>query len=146
MKPRTKSILALSGTLIVGLVVGSLVTMSVIRHRINEFKEMRQPKHFKEHLLQAADPSPEQEAQIDPLIQRFGQQMQALHQSHKTEVETRLDILKDSLALYLDQRQMKRINRKLTRMKGRMTQPPFKKGPRDRPKRDRPKRERPPNH
>ena len=139
MKPRTKSILALSGTLVIGLVVGSLVTMQVIRHRINEFKELRQPKHFKEHLIHAAKPTPEQEAQIEPLIERFGQQMHALHLNHKEQVETQLDQLKDSLELYLDQQQMKRIQKKLKRMKGRMTRPPFKKGPRDRPNRDGPR-------
>lgn len=142
MKPKTKSILALTGTLVIGLVIGSLVTMQVVRQRIQDFKELRQPKNFKEHLMKAADPTDEQKAQIDPLLERFGLAMDTLHSEHKKTITGKLTQLNDSLSLYLDDRQMQRVTRKIKRMFGRMRKNPFSNAP-PRPRKRRFKKKKP---
>ena len=129
MSPKTKSILALSGTLVIGLLIGCLITFAVVRNRIERFKDLRNPKNFKEHLLKAARADAEQESQIEPILDDFGGRMELLHQRHKAEVRNELDDLQDKLDNYLDDRQMRRVKKRLQRMHGRMKMGPFKNGP-----------------
>lgn len=119
MKARTKTILSLTGTLIIGMVLGGLITMRIVNQRIDNLRELRNRKGFSEHIIKAAKPDADQEEAIRPLLEEFGDRMESLSQIHKGEVKRNLTELQDSLALHLNEKQMKRVRKRLKRMHGR---------------------------
>lgn len=126
MKTRTKSILALSGTLIIGMVIGALIALQVIRNRIANFRELREKKGFTEHIIGAAEPSAEQEAEIRPILESFGASMEDIHRRHMREIHEQMNALRDSMDQYLDPDQIQKVEQRLRRLRGRHRKHPGK--------------------
>lgn len=124
MKTRTKSILALSGTLLIGMVIGALIAFQVVRNKIANFLELREKNGFTEHIIGAAEPSPEQEAQIRPILESFGESMEGIHRRHMKEIHEQMNALRDSMDLYLEPDQIQKVEQRLRRLKGRRGGPP----------------------
>ncbi len=119
MKARTKSILSLTGMLIIGMALGSLITMRIVHNRLDNLRKMGNRKGFVEHIMKAAKPSPEQEAQLEPILEDFGERMETLRQTHLREIRSNMNELQDSLSLYLDEKQLKKVKRKMRKLHGR---------------------------
>ncbi len=120
MKTRTKSVIAISGTLIIGMVIGALIAFQIVRKRIQNFRELHKRSAFTEHILEAADPDPDQRTQIKPFLDDFGTRMEQLHKEHAQELRGEMQALKDSLQLHLDESQMQSVERRLKRLRGGM--------------------------
>jgi biopolymer transport protein ExbB/TolQ len=119
MRSKTKSILALAGTLVLGMVLGGLIASQVFRSRINHFRDLRQKKNFTSRILDVTGASAQQEAAIRPILDNFGQEMEAMHQHHLDEVKASHQALHDSLASYLDADQIASLEKEFRRMTGR---------------------------
>ena len=119
MKARTKSILSLTGVLIIGMVLGGLITMRIVHDRIDHIREIANRKGFKDHVIKAAKPTPEQEAKITPLLEDFGERMEILRREHLQAARKNMTELQDSLSNYLSEEQLKRVKKKLKRLHGR---------------------------
>lgn len=116
MKTKTKSLLALGGTLVIGMVLGGLLTFGIVRNRVHDLMELRYKGGFSEHLMEVIRPSPEQEVVIQPLLESFGEEMESMHKQHREESKERLDDLKEALDEELDNKQMKRVNKWFMKM------------------------------
>ncbi|MEM0996231.1 MAG: hypothetical protein AAGN35_04090 [Bacteroidota bacterium] len=119
MKTKTKSILALAGTLVIGVVIGVLVAGMVFRARITNFKNLRQGKRFVGHLVRTIDPTPDQREQIHPILENFGSRMEEMHRRHLLEFKANHEELHDELAVHLTEEQMQKLEAELKRMEGR---------------------------
>lgn len=111
--------MSLTATLIIGMVLGGLITMRIVNNRIDNLRQLGNRKGFSEHIIKAANPDAEQEAAIRPLLEKFGERMESLSEVHRGEVKSNLTELQDSLAQHLTEKQMKRVQKKLKRMHGR---------------------------
>lgn len=119
MKSKTKSILALTGTLVLGMVLGGLIASQVFRTRINNFRELRQKKNFSSRIIKVTEASAEQKEKIQPILEKFGQDMEAMHTRHLEEVKASHQAMRDSLSKHLDDQQMKALDKEFKRMRGR---------------------------
>lgn len=119
MKSKTKSILALSGTLVLGLVLGGLIASQVFRARINEFRELRHKKNFSSRIIKVTKADADQKEMIQPILDNFGQEIEAMHLRHMVEVKTTHQALRDSLAIHLADQQIKALDKEFKRMRGR---------------------------
>jgi biopolymer transport protein ExbB/TolQ len=119
MKSKTKSILALAGTLLIGMVLGALIAGNFFRARVSELKDLRKGDRFARHVIKAIDPSPEQKDKIHPILLDFGAKMEEMHQRHKEEFRANHEELHEELSKFLSAPQMKKLEKELHRMRGR---------------------------
>ena len=116
--------MALSGTLIIGAVLGALIAFSVVRKRVDRFKKLQRSQIFTETLIQAANPSATQEARIRPIIEEFGEKMEAMHMRHREEHKAEMVALREALKNHLTQDQMKAVRKQLRKLRGKREKGP----------------------
>jgi hypothetical protein len=116
---KTKSILVILGTLVIGMLLGGLITGHLIHGRVHEFMDMRGGEGFQRKIKEAAAPTPEQERAIQPILQAFGERLDSMHSHHLAELKENTSLLEMSLEEFLTPEQMERVRTKLRRMEGR---------------------------
>jgi hypothetical protein len=115
---KTKSILALAGTLVIGMVIGYMVAGHMVRSRLHKFMKMRGGEGFQKELLEAAHPTSEQEKAIKPILAAFSERMDSMHVRHFRELKENLELADLSLAEYLSPDQMESVRTCFHRMAG----------------------------
>lgn len=116
---KTKSILAIIGTLLIGFVLGFLVSGRLTHQRIKKMVENRGGKGFQNELLHAIEPTTEQEAIIKPILASFAERMDSMHTRHEAELKENFSLLEISLQPYLQAEQIIRLQKRMQRMEGR---------------------------
>lgn len=117
-KGKTKSILALLGTLVIGMVIGGLIASSMFRAHIRKYKDLREPGGFRKRMIKVIDPTEEQKAKIEPIIKEFGQTMKSMHIRHMMEARSNMEVFHESLSVYLTPEQMDALKKEAKRMHG----------------------------
>lgn len=115
---KAKSILVIVGTLLIGMVIGGLVAGHLIRGRVHQFMDIRGGKGFQREVLAAADPSPDQELAIKPILESFSSRLDSMHRHHLEELQENMALLEMSLEDHLSVEQMERVKARLRRMEG----------------------------
>ncbi|MEM7036960.1 MAG: hypothetical protein AAF570_08280 [Bacteroidota bacterium] len=119
MKARTKSILALAGTLILGMVLGGLIASQVIRSHIQEFKALREPGGFRKQLVRVIEPTKDQKPQVKAILKEFGQKTHEMHREHMQAFHAHFLQLRERLSEVLTPAQLDRVEKQIKRMEGR---------------------------
>ncbi|HHG85145.1 MAG TPA: hypothetical protein ENJ82_10410 [Bacteroidetes bacterium] len=119
MKGKTKSILVLLATLVIGMILGGMIAGHIFHSRVAHMRAMREGGKFTSHLIELATPSPEQRTAITPILDGYGKRMEMMHQRHIQEIVENHKLLREQLSQHLDSSQMKTLNRELHRMIGR---------------------------
>lgn len=68
MKPRTKSILLLSGSFVTGTLLGALLVGAFFVNRVQRFQELRQPPRLARHIENTIDPTPDQREAVRGIL------------------------------------------------------------------------------
>lgn len=117
MSPRTKSILALSGTLLLGMVLGGLLTGAVIKKRTQAFAlQMMNEDRFVHRLTQLLEPTPQQSDTVSSILHSHGQRITTRSRQFRAAQWRTLDSLKSALHPVLTPEQNERFLRALERM------------------------------
>ena len=125
MTTRTKSVLILTATLVLGMVLGALLFGSVQRHRFRHALSLARPQHFTADLERVLQPRDDAEAQaIGAILDRFNTHMRNDRQQRSDAMRAGLDSLESQLAPILSEDQRTRLRQHLTQHKGAVRRPP----------------------
>ncbi len=111
MKMGTKTVLVILITLIIGMVIGALITGAFTRHRIGRFMSMREPGRLGAHVERIIDPDESQREAVRAILQRHSEQFLKLHSRFEGEMLALRDSLKKDLDPILTEEQKARLER-----------------------------------
>ena len=124
MHTKTKSILVLTGVLIIGIIIGalgnSLLTRSMWKERVSRF---RTPEGFTERILDRIDPDPDKRDAVEKILLEQHQQLAKKFENTRMEMETHVDTVLQKLKPLLNDEQFERAQHFLKRRPHRMGRP-----------------------
>lgn len=90
---RIQPYLLILATLLIGLVLGVLLAGRFYAQRVDQLARMGRPEGFRMHFIERLELSPEQRAQIEPVLDRYfvkirnqRRRMRSLHDSLRMEI------------------------------------------------------------
>lgn len=117
MKTRSKSIIIILVTLLIGIAIGFEISEIMIKQRFNEFRRIREPKGFISIFDRIIKPDEKQKPIIDSIILKHHEHVSEIMSASRAQLDKQMDSLKISLKPYLTQVQMDRFNSEITKMK-----------------------------
>jgi alkanesulfonate monooxygenase SsuD/methylene tetrahydromethanopterin reductase-like flavin-dependent oxidoreductase (luciferase family) len=130
VRARTKSVLILSATLLIGIVLGGVISGAIVNRRLQHLTELRRPgglAFFLEHAIQPEDE--EQAAAIHDVLERMGPRFHEILERSHSEMEALRDSVRAELDPILTEEQKERLETR-TRMRPGSMRPPGFRGPR----------------
>lgn len=119
MKTKFKYSLILVSTLLIGMVVGFLISGRITSTRVDKMKSYYTDMGFDRELINIIRPTPEQRKKIAPILKKHATlNREMMEDFHEGQVELFLE-LKEELAEYLDDTQINQLDRKLDNRKHR---------------------------
>lgn len=133
MNVKLKSILVISATLIIGMILGSLITAAFIKNRaFDRIADWRTERGFVQRIERIIQPDDAQKEQIKHILIRHFEKMHELGEKMRFNFEARSDSLIKDLEPVLRPDQITRFKERMERMK-RFGGPPGRHGrPHDR--------------
>jgi vacuolar-type H+-ATPase subunit H len=137
---RLKSAAILAVTLVIGMVLGGLITARIVQQRFDQIAALRSERGFHRFIERAIEyESPEQREQVREVIDRMSGRMFEHLRSSRSEATEILDSARAELSEILSAEQMEQLEKRLRRrrmggppMRGRRG-PPVDGPPHDRP-------------
>lgn len=132
---KTKFTFMLIGALLLGLLIGMLVTGRYTRHKVVQIKELGTPEGMHRQFYKLIDPSVEQEALIRPVLYEYATQSQEMRQRHWDEHKELFRQVQEKLEPLLDEEQLERLENFKNRspMQGRLRGDSYRKHKKGRP-------------
>lgn len=114
LSPRTKSVLILLLTLLLGAVLGALVNAWLAHQRFDRLRSLRTEPGFIRVMERAIEPqdAAQQEA-IRAVLEQTADRMNAIQRERREEMRALVDSMKAQLAPVLTERQMDRLEQRL---------------------------------
>lgn len=109
MKNRSKIILILFGTFLMGMIVGGLVNRTLTQHRIQKILSQRRPAAFADFFERILEPTPEQAPKIKRILDSHARENIKLRQDFFNATQNSLDSLLEELEPFLSDEQRARI-------------------------------------
>jgi hypothetical protein len=111
MKTGTKTILIILITLIIGMIIGALVTGVFARHRVRRFRSMREPGHLVARIERIIGPDESQREAVREILREHSEQFLEIHSQFEGEMLALRDSLKKDLDPLLTDEQKARLER-----------------------------------
>jgi hypothetical protein len=111
MKMETKTVLIILITLIIGMIIGALITGAFARHRVQRFMTMGEPGHMVGFLERMIGPDESQREAVRAVLQKHTEQFLELHSQFEGEMLALRDSLKKDLDPILTDEQKVRLER-----------------------------------
>jgi hypothetical protein len=122
MSPRTRSLLALGGTLLLGLALGILLGSRLAIQRFDRLERMAYPPHLLDLLHEDLQLDASQEVLVDSLLKSQASAIGQRMREHRLYMRGQMDSLLHSLKPHLSEEQWQRLKKGLAR-------PPRGRGP-----------------
>ncbi len=106
---RWRTILVLSGTLIIGFVLGMLTSVQIRNAQIRKFRSFASQEGFGRWTLHVVDPSPEQKEKIMPVIKKYGRKNLELRKKYRKDFIGLMKDYKKELYPLLTPEQIQRL-------------------------------------
>ncbi|MGB0839759.1 MAG: hypothetical protein ACPGXL_06440 [Chitinophagales bacterium] len=115
MNNRLKSILAIGSTLLIGVLIGVLVTVLFIRERVQKgANHDRKEQMMRRGTMRILAPTDNKQKQaIEEKLEEHFNRMRSLIDEHKGERRQKTKEFRDSLAPLLNEEQMKRLDERI---------------------------------
>jgi len=114
--PRTKSVLLLVVTLLLGIVLGGVLTGWWVQNRADRVRALRTPSGFVERVVERVEPtSAAQRDSVEVIARRAARQLERLRRSHRQQTMTVLDSMRVELRTVLSEEQINTLDRRLER-------------------------------
>ncbi len=110
MSPKTKSLLMLAGTLVLGVLLGFSAGGPLREQRARRFMHTPPHKRFHRAMERILRPSEQQKAVIDTILTGHSAKMSSIREAFENEMFALLDSLRSDLATVLDEKQLERID------------------------------------
>ena len=110
MNNKQKYILSLLAVLIIGMVLGILITGRIVNRRVDRLQEYFTEQGFGRQFMMVLDPTPEQMAKIRPILRDYAMKNhENMIQYRKGQAELMINLQKD-LKPYLTSDQIRRLD------------------------------------
>jgi hypothetical protein len=134
MQTNTKSILLITGVLIIGIIIGALgstfLTKNMWKERVSRF---RTPEGFTERIIDRIDPDPDKREAVENILLEQHQKLSKKFEQTRVEMEAQVDSVLQKLKPLLNEEQMERATKILKRRPPHMRKPRenFRRPPRN---------------
>ena len=134
MHPKTKSILVITGALIIGIIIGalgsSLLRQNMFEERLSRF---RTPEGFTERIIDRIDPDPDKREAVEKILLDQHQKLFRKFEHTRQQMEIHVDSVLAQLKPLLNGEQFERAKHFLKRRPPRMGRPDgkFRRPPRN---------------
>ncbi len=120
IQAKTKSVLILFSTLLIGALIGILLFGWFMRDRM---RPIPHPRHFVRSMERMLDPQTEEERQVlRAVLKRHGDRLRMLHDEHREALRVQMDSVRAELAPLLSEEQLRRLDRRRERF-GKLMRP-----------------------
>ncbi len=120
MSTKTKTLLIILGTLVIGVAIGALGS-GVMRHnRLEKFERMDHSRRFLHAMENIIQPDTEQKAEIESVMEKYSNQMVDIRERHQGEITTILDSMRNALDGLLTDEQKNRLQTHFEKSANRM--------------------------
>ena len=116
MEMKTKSILMFGATLIIGIILGVLISGFFVRQGVHKMAKMRTEHGIKERIIDITDADQQQIESIDKIFERRKGKLESMLQNHRMEFMKERKALIEELDTILDDEQMEVLQEKMRRM------------------------------
>jgi len=127
-KTKTKAVLILISTLVLGIIIGVLGSRYIVEKRIGRMAGMRYQEGFIEVFITLIDPAEDQEQAVRAVLKKHHDRFLKIMESRMGEIRTSMDSVYSELTGVLTEDQLQGLAKHLER-------PGFPRGPWDRGKR-----------
>lgn len=117
MKPKTKSILIILVTLVIGIAIGFEISEIFAEKRFENFRRIREPKGFVRIFDEIIKPDKTQKPVIDSIVLKHHAQVDTLISLGRQQLQRQMDSLRIALKPHLTDEQMKNFDNHVERMK-----------------------------
>lgn len=124
LQSKSKSIIIIVSTLILGVIIGLTSARFFIHHRIDRLAEMRHVDGFINVMENIIKPSEDQAGKIRKIIANHHKRVSEFREQHIVDLQVIMDSLKTDLKPYLTDEQLERFEKMRSRKKG-FEKPPF---------------------
>lgn len=112
--PQTKSVLILLATLLLGALLGAVLTGWWVQQRFDRVRALRTADGFVERVVQQVEPtSAAQRDSVRVIARKRAQQLQRLRGAHRADTRAVLDSLREDLRPVLTEEQIAQLERRL---------------------------------
>lgn len=113
MRGKTKGALILFSTLLIGVLIGTLLSGWFVRDRL---RPIPQPRHFVRSTERLIGPQDEEQRQaVRDVLRRHAAALRELNAKHREALKEQLDASRAELAPLLSEEQLRRMDRRLRR-------------------------------
>ena len=113
MRGRTKGALILFSTLLIGVLIGTLLSGWFVRDRL---RPIPQPRHFVRSTERLIAPQDEEQRQaVRAVLRRHAAALRELNAKHREALKEQLDATRAELAPLLSEEQLRRLDRRQRR-------------------------------
>ena len=113
MRGKTKGALILFSTLLIGVLIGTLLSGWFVRDRL---RPIPHPRHFVRSTERLIAPQDEEQRQaVRAVLRRYAAALRALDTKHREALKEQLDATRAELAPLLSEEQLRRLDRRLRR-------------------------------
>jgi len=114
MNTKSKSILALLGTLIIGMILGALLSGIFVRSRMKQFKDPeRRAEHHKRRLHDFSDANEDQRAKIDAVFDSKKNKMHQFEEEFRANRKKVMDEIIEEISSDLTPDQVEKLKNRL---------------------------------
>ena len=106
---KTKSILILIATLIIGFMLGMLASAQIRSHRLNPVRFFFSEDRFREGFYRIIQPDDQQKAKIDVVLDKYAKINSELQHNFHSEFEANMNAFRHEMDTYLTKDQISRL-------------------------------------
>lgn len=116
-KTRTKTVLILVGTLVLGMVLGALLTGLVVRHRLGHLDHLRTPSGFAQEMMQSIEPTGlDQKEALRKALSSHARRMRTIRERYRNELRAEVDSMHVAAEELLTPEQEQRLREKMNQL------------------------------
>lgn len=106
---KIKAVLTILISLVLGFIIGFMVSQELIRYRTKDVQSMSSNETFKSRTYAIIEPDDQQKAFIDPVIEKYSEKLNEARGRMKKEYHDILSAFHDELRPFLNESQIKRL-------------------------------------
>ena len=117
MSARTKSILLVVATLIVGMILGAIINGMIVRHKWERMQSMRHPGGLANFVDELVGATPEQREELDAILEKHHAAIRKRMEETRYKMGFLIDSLHQDLGRILSESQLEKLEHHLKRLK-----------------------------
>ncbi|WP_062269447.1 hypothetical protein [Endozoicomonas arenosclerae] len=113
---KAKSLLILLATLMIGCLLGALVVGMVVRDKVQAARQFTYKDGFVVQIESVLEPSVRQKKKLDPILNRYGEKVQAIFTRSRESLQFEMDAMMEELSTVVSEQQLDRLEHRRSRL------------------------------